>query len=340
MRCRCRLALVASLAVVSVTVFAGCGKKPAAVVNGKRIERARYEELLERTAGAPLLVQLISEELILQEAEKQKVMPPPAEVDRRLAEAKKANPSAFQGGAEDEARRQVLIMLATRNLAFKGLSVPESEVKATFEKHRKQFDQPEAVVVRRAVFKTKKEAETARQTLMKANVEFGVILGQSIDHQEIRQNGGALPALIRTTPGGPITMILGSDPQTGAAIQRPADLLLGQGVAEKAFNLPEKTIMEVLPSQSPKGYQVIQVQEHREAKRGTYAEWQERIREQLLLEKRFKDEKIPEGVDPITYYQAKLVSDLRRKANIEINIERFKELPKHPEAWPNVGGGQ
>ena len=77
MRCRCRLALVASLAVVSVTVFAGCGKKPAAVVNGKRIERARYEELLERTAGAPLLVQLISEELILQEAEKQKVMPPP-----------------------------------------------------------------------------------------------------------------------------------------------------------------------------------------------------------------------------------------------------------------------
>ena len=40
MRCRCRLALVASLAVVSVTVFAGCGK-PAAVVNGKRIERAR-----------------------------------------------------------------------------------------------------------------------------------------------------------------------------------------------------------------------------------------------------------------------------------------------------------
>lgn len=77
MRCRCRLAMVASLAMVSVTVFAGCGKKPAAVVNGKRIERARYEEILERTAGAPLLVQLISEELILQEAEKQKVMPPP-----------------------------------------------------------------------------------------------------------------------------------------------------------------------------------------------------------------------------------------------------------------------
>ena len=40
-----------------------------------------------------------------------------------------------------------------------------AEVKATFEKHRKQFDQPEAVVVRRAVFKTKKEKPKPRGRL-------------------------------------------------------------------------------------------------------------------------------------------------------------------------------
>ncbi|MDH7568827.1 MAG: peptidyl-prolyl cis-trans isomerase [Armatimonadota bacterium] len=329
--------VAAGLILVSALLVAGCGKKPAAKVNGRVIPRERFYEILERATGAQLLINLISEELILEEAEKQKLLPTDADITRRLADVRKANPQAFAGLSEMEARRQVQVSLAIRNLALKGVTVSDAEVKQAFEKFRPQFDQPETVEVRRAVFKTREEAEAAHNTLQKAGVEFTVVLGKNIDHPEFRQNAGNLPPFVRTQdPRNPYVFFLRG--QDGQLVPQPADLLLGPGVAQKIFGLPEKGVSEVLPCPSPKGFQVIQVVRHNPAKKGTLEEWKERIREQLMIEKRFQNEKLPEGVDPLNFFRAQLIERLRKNAKIEIGIDRFKDLPQREEAWPHTGG--
>ncbi len=336
---RYRLALLGGLTALSLVAFSGCGKRSAATVNGERIPNERFYELLERTHGAALMAQLISDALILQEAKAQNAMPADAEIERRYREAKGLSESLGQL-PEAEAKQQVRVMLALKNLALKGIKAPEDEVKKAFEQHKAEFDQPEAVVVRRAVFKTQAEAETARATLQTANVEFSVVLGKSVDFSEIRENGGTIPALIRKDPAQPIFFVM-TNPQTGQPVSQPGDALLGAGVSEKLFGLPEKSVTDVMACPRPKGFQVIQVQKHNQAKKGSYAEWRERIEEQILLEKRFKDEKIPQGVDPMGFFRAQTIDKLRRKANIQVGVERLKDVPKRAELWPRMpGAGQ
>lgn len=328
---------MAGLAVLAAVAISGCGKKPAAVVDGRAIERDRFYEIMERASGSQLMVQLISEELVLAEAEKQKVMPDDAEVMRRLNEAKQANPGAFQGLSEEESQRQVRLRLVVRNLALKDVKVSEDEVKKAFEENRRRLDEPEMVVARRAVFKTREEAETARNTLQKAGVAFSVVMDKSIDLPLIRQGGGALPEMIATGDAKRpyVFYVSGED---GQPIEQPAEVLLGAKVAEKLFALPEKGVSEVLACPSPEGFQVLQVDSHRKAKQATLAEWRERVEEQLRLEKRFANERLPQGVDPLVYYQATLIDQLRRKAKIEVNIESLKDLPTREEVWPRLGG--
>lgn len=334
---RYRSAITAGLLGFSLVALAGCAKKPAAVVNGTRIPQERFFEILERSQGAPLMVQLISEELVLQEAAKEKLTPGDEEVTRRYQEVKKDNQDLFKNVSETEAKRQVALTLAVRNLALKGVKVDDKEVKDAFDRNKARLDTPETVVAKRAVFKTKQEADAARSTLEKNKVEFSVILDKSIDFPDIRQNGGQLPPFVRTTdPKNPIVFMMNGG---GQAMPQSADMLLGPGVATKLFAVPEKGTLEVVPSIQPQGFQVIQVQQHRQAKTATYAEWSERIREQLLIQKRFKNEPIPMGTDPLAYYRAQLVDKLRRAANIQINVESLKDVPQRTELWPTIPGG-
>ncbi|NLC55351.1 MAG: hypothetical protein GX774_00755 [Armatimonadetes bacterium] len=330
---RFRPAVLAGFAFVSLVALAGCTKKPAAVVNGTRIPHERYAAALERVAGGPVLMQLITEELILQEAAKQKVAPTEEAVAKDLAELKKANPGALQGLSDEDAKRQIRLRLAVKNVAFKGITVSDAEVKKFFEENQQQFNQPETLLLKRAVFKTKKEAEVARATLMKANVQFNVVLGKSIDFDNVKQNGGQLPPIVKDPKHG-IVMVI--EDQSGLHAQNP-EALLGKGVAEKLLGLPEKSVSEVLASPAPEGYQVIQVHQHQAAKTGTLAEWKERIREELLLQKYLKGQKLPPGTDPLAFLQAQLVEKLRPQAKIEVNVERFKDLPQQDAAWPRTG---
>lgn len=337
MYCLHRWSTGIGLVALLAAVLAGCGRKAAAVVDGQAIPRDRFYELLERDYGAPLLVNLIADQLVLVEAARQNVMPTDADVARRLAEIKKANPAALQGLSDSEARIRVTVNLAVKNLAFKGVKVTENELKALYDKYQAQgaFDQPEKVVVRRAVFKTKEQAEAAHTTLKKAGVEFTVVLGQSIDHPSIRQNGGILPDLIRTKDPKHPFVFAEIDPISGQTVHRDADLLLGAGVAKILFGLPEKGITDVLKCPFPEGYQVLQVEQHQMARKLPYAEVKEDLELQALIEKRFQKEKIPQGIDPLTYYKIQLVDQLRRKAKIEIHLERLKDVIVRPELWPN-----
>ena len=90
-------------------------------------------------------------------------------VAKDLAELKKANPGVPAGLSDEDAKRQIRLRLAVKNVAFKGITVSDAEVKKFFEENQQQFNQPETLLLKRACSRPRRSAEVARATLMKAN---------------------------------------------------------------------------------------------------------------------------------------------------------------------------
>lgn len=122
-----------------------------AIVNGERIGKAEYEERLEEAYGAVISSQLITEELILQEAAKKNIEVTTEEIDKVVSKTKEdlggeeAYLSALEqnGLTEESYRRNITIQRTAEKLVVK--EPTEEELKAFFEENKSVYFPEEEV---------------------------------------------------------------------------------------------------------------------------------------------------------------------------------------------------
>ncbi|MBI4744059.1 MAG: peptidylprolyl isomerase [Actinobacteria bacterium] len=185
---------------ILVSGLAGCGKKIAAVVNGRNIYAEDVNKQLESIKGQhgdvfkgaegkkkeaefrkKIIDNLISEQLVLEEAEKRKIKVTAEEYALKLAEIKKSFPSEEQfnetlkkeglteKSLEEMMKKQMLIQKVSDEITA-GVKVSESEIKDYYDKNLELFKDSEQVKARHILVKTEKEA---KDILSKLNAGSG-----------------------------------------------------------------------------------------------------------------------------------------------------------------------
>lgn len=104
-------------------------------------------------AGYTALTRLIREQVLLEWAKAEGVLPTEQQVEERVQREMQNNPQLKQAVSEqrltlDDLRRQVRVGLAEFNLRTKGVTVTEEEIKQAYEQNKQQFYSPATVRAR------------------------------------------------------------------------------------------------------------------------------------------------------------------------------------------------
>jgi foldase protein PrsA len=153
-------------------VISGCGggnqNKAVAKVGDTPIDREIYIRRLElmptpvqiggnqattAPAGYTLLKQMIGEQVLLDMAKEEGVLPTDQQVEERVQREMKNNPQIKQAITEqrltlDDYRERVRVALAEFNLRTKGVTVTEQEVKKIYDENKRAFYRPASARVR------------------------------------------------------------------------------------------------------------------------------------------------------------------------------------------------
>lgn len=153
-------------------------ERPIVVINGEKITRSRFLAELEATQGAGVLRRMIQEKLVLQAAQKQGLMPTPAQVQAELTRLRQAEPDLdrqlrLSGKTEADMENDIRGRLAAANLMAAGVKLPDADVKKLWAAHQQQFNRPEARKVSMILAKTADVGDKARRSLAAgASAEF------------------------------------------------------------------------------------------------------------------------------------------------------------------------
>ncbi|MCS6948907.1 MAG: peptidyl-prolyl cis-trans isomerase [Armatimonadota bacterium] len=240
------LGMALSMAVLLVS--AGCGGKNVGRVNDKPISQAEYHKVLERMAvpivgqndvplvdpvtgrivrdqaGYLALRMLVDRRIVLEMAEKEKVMPTEQEIEREL-ERQKKQPDFNErlkalGYTQDDLKEDIKVELAAFKLITKGITVTEEEIRKEYNRRIQQFTIPAQVQVALILVDNRKKLDEI-QSQIKKGVDFLVLAGQyrppdmpptmnttSVWLQENNEMFRQLPQLWQTlqkTPVGSVT---------------------------------------------------------------------------------------------------------------------------------------
>ncbi len=158
----------AALAVVALSACGGKQDNIVAKVGETSIDKDMYLRRLElmptpvqiagnqattAPAGYTTLVQMIREQVLLDMAKEEGVLPTDQQVDERVQRELKNNPQVKQAIDEqqltlEDYRQRVRVALAEFNLRTKGVTVTEQEVKKVYEENKQAFYRPATARVR------------------------------------------------------------------------------------------------------------------------------------------------------------------------------------------------
>ena len=158
--------------LLTASLVSGCGggnqKAAVAKVGNTPIDREMYIRRLElmptpvqiggnqattAPAGYTTLVQMIREQVLLDMAKEEGVLPTDQQVEERVQREMKNNPQIKQAITEgrltlDDYRERVRVALAEFNLRTKGVTVTEQEVKKIYDENKRAFYRPASARVR------------------------------------------------------------------------------------------------------------------------------------------------------------------------------------------------
>ncbi|MFN7017598.1 MAG: peptidyl-prolyl cis-trans isomerase [Fimbriimonadales bacterium] len=157
--------------VLMAVALSACGRKQdniVAKVGDTPIDKEAYLRRLElmptpvqiagnqattAPAGYTTLVQMIQEQVLLEMAKEEGVLPTDQQVDERVQRELKNNPQIRQAIDEqrltlDDYRQRVKVALAEFNLRTKGVTVTEQEVKKVYDENKQAFYRPATARVR------------------------------------------------------------------------------------------------------------------------------------------------------------------------------------------------
>jgi len=115
-----------------------------AVVNGRRIGRVEYTKMMEKQVGKQVLDQLVTEEMILSEAQKEGVVVSQEDIDKEIgsieedikAQGKTLEEALVAEGMEkSDLERQILIRLLVEKMVSKTGEVSEEEIASFLEEN-------------------------------------------------------------------------------------------------------------------------------------------------------------------------------------------------------------
>lgn len=291
--------LVMSLAVAGTVIAI-----PAAVVNGVEIPFDRFVGALETVqapnaqgqgqhpAGAEVLMRLISQELMFQLAEKEGVPVTEEQVAKRLEAARKDG--SLDGAIKnqrmtlDEFKYELRVRQTFANLALKGVEVSDSEIKDYYFKNRAQFSQPVRVRIGAIVVKDKAKIDLAYDRVKKGE-PFEKVVAELSEDDVTKASGGAIGWVWPNQTGVP-------------PIIANTALGLTIGKASRPIKVEDKwVIVKAIERKLPSSQPLDEVKDG--------------IREAIGMERGMKSPEL-----------AKKMQDLRNSANIDIKIDRFKDL--------------
>lgn len=146
---------------VAAILFLGKSLLLASVVNGKPIFRYQLDRELEKKYGAQELDNLVIENLISQEAQKQKINITKADIDKEIETVKKTLPQGTdlntalqaQGMTMEDFTKQIIIKLTAERILNPQIKVSDQEIEEFATKSASMFSSTDSA-------KQKVEAET------------------------------------------------------------------------------------------------------------------------------------------------------------------------------------
>jgi peptidyl-prolyl cis-trans isomerase C len=289
----------------------------AAQVNGKSITyqelnaeflartKARFESVQNnpraQQARKEILDDIINGELLVQEAERQKIRVAPQAIEERFEDirarfpseeafkqylgASGLTPERLKARIRDELLRQRLI---TKEI-LEGVSVSPQELETFFNDHRDDYSQEEEVHVRHIL----------------------VVVTPDASPEEDQKAKDRAKAVLAKARKGEDFAKLATEYSDGPTKAREGDLgYFGRGQTvkpfeEAAFKLKVGEISDLVRTQF--GYHIIKAEGRREAKQLSFTEAKDQVREDLTREKTY------------TRYQDYL-KELRRKSKLTVNL--------------------
>ncbi len=192
-----------AIPVAITLVTTSCGRKSVGEVNGKKISQAEYYKVLERMAvpitqgenpvrdplgrlvreqaGYLALRMLVDRQIVLEMAEKEKVMPTEQEIEKELERQKKLpdfnDRLKTLGYTQDDLKEDIKVELAAFKLLTKGITVSDDEVKKAYEQNIAQFTVPAQVQVALILVDNRKTLNEV-QDMLKRGMDFHVVSTQ------------------------------------------------------------------------------------------------------------------------------------------------------------------
>jgi len=202
-----------------VTLAAGCGAKPVAVVNGQSLAEKEFLRLCETTVqvapnqgtvGNQVLMQWIRNTLLAQEAKRLGVYPSNEAVQARLDTYRRQ--ASLDGGNLDEQlrrqgltpdvfQRELLSQMVGESVLFKDVTVTDAEVRQTFDQQKAQFARPEQVKISQLTLDSEAKLKQAQADLA-SNTDFSLV-ASTHSKDPFASRGGEVPVpLPRAVPQG------------------------------------------------------------------------------------------------------------------------------------------
>ncbi|HEY0828476.1 MAG TPA: peptidyl-prolyl cis-trans isomerase [Bacilli bacterium] len=260
------LFVIAAL-VVALIMNPFSSNETLADVNGTVIDKDMlYDKMYsQNNMGEQMLDQMVTEELIKQEVDKQKISIPESEIDKMLADIRKNIPSeeefqsalAQQGMTIEILRERLKTQLQLKKVFEPQIKITDEEVKKFFDENQAQFAAtPEQVQVAHILVNTQEEADAIIAEL-KAGADFAALAKEKSIEPAAKESGGDL---------GPPFAATGSnfDP----------DFVAG------AFSVEKGEITKAIKTQF--GYHVIKVNDRIPAVSVTFESKKEEIKAQLF----------------------------------------------------------
>ena len=158
--------LLAALAIAgAMLLLAGCGSRPAAVVNGTKITETELNQRLRLQYGAQTLGLMVDTQIIRDAFTKAGLQLPQEEITKAI-EAKFGSMEQFTKLAaqnnlkpEDFIQQVLAPQLMLQKLATKDIQVTPQEMTDFYKRNQARYDVPEAITFRQIVMSQKADAQ-------------------------------------------------------------------------------------------------------------------------------------------------------------------------------------
>lgn len=281
------------LAVVLIVVlvrppFGGiAGSETVASVNGVNIGKDKLYDALVDAGGKQTLDNLITVELINQEADQAGVTVTDEDLNKELEDFKKNFSSEEEfnqvlsqyGMTVDDLKKEMNTQVKIRKILEPSITIADEDIKSYFDQNKATFDTAEQVRASHILVETEEEANAALKRV-KGGEDFAAVAQELSTDTYSAMNGGDLDYFERG--------------------------VMDEAFEKAAFSLQVNEISDVV--KSTHGYHIIKVTDHKEAYTATLEDKKEEIKETLVTQE-------------LSTKSSSWLEEVRSKADIKNTLE-------------------